>query len=278
MRPTKVKVDSFLKKLRTSAKRHTRGYVHYTNMKSLVLMIASGRVYLSAPSKTNDGTEVGRINRRTYMMSFSFSTEENIAMWSVYGAHFRDAIRLTFSHGSIMEWLSDVARGEIAFYGASSDGRKKLKPLKVKPSCVELRDVSYNSKKGCCLSYRNRLFTLIDEVGNVVKTFDTNPRLGTYVKTWPWFYEQEVRIVVEFAEELKDDNGCRFERIAADFEGPLTGLAFEPSEIMIGPWCHRKMNIQIPQLANVKVRYSDFNGKLGLREKCERCPYLKKGR
>ena len=64
---------------------------------------------------------------------------------------------------------------------------------------VSMFDVAYYSRNGLIL-HKNKKIRLKDFEEKDI-TYDKLP-LGPYVKKWPWSYEQEMRIVIEFEKPI----------------------------------------------------------------------------
>ena len=71
-----------------------RAFCHYTTLDGLQGMVKSGKLHLSAGKAMNDLLECETTDqekwKRTYVISFTHTFVESIAMWSVYSAQLAD--------------------------------------------------------------------------------------------------------------------------------------------------------------------------------------------
>ena len=266
----KRNVSDFMKLLQKSARRHNQGWYHYTVMSSLMKMKSTSTALFSLISKSNDASEFDA--NRHYMMSFSFGSAESIAMWGIYGIPRKEAVRLKFSQTTISRWIENMKESRLEVYGVVPG--RRLVDLSIHPLKVIVSDVAYYGKNAI-VQHKDKKYLVRDE-SKVDVSYNDSP-LAPYIKKWPWSYEQEVRVVVEFEEPVLDSKGEPYEKIAVDFLEPLDELFSKEGEVMLGPWCKRSPStVRNNGLSCANVVSSEFTGLLRLRTACDICKKVKK--
>jgi hypothetical protein len=256
----KRSVDDLLKQLRKSARLHKQGWYHYTTMSSLIRMVDTGYANFTLISESNDGSEF--LANRHYMMSFTYAKEESVALWGLYGVPKKEAVRLNFPYKKIMAWFNE---SEFEVYGLENGRRQSVEYL---PK-VSMFDVAYYSHNGLML-HKNKKIRLKDFEEKDI-TYDKLP-LGPYVKKWPWSYEQEMRIVIEFEKPILNSKGKPYKKIAVNFSEPLEALINGEGCILLGPWCTRSsQTVKKKGLSTANINSSEFTGLLRLKTSCDMC-------
>ena len=225
----KITVQGLTMRLRRNALRHKNGYAHYTSYAALAAMLSSERIHLSSRSRLNDLGEM--LNDRTFVASFVYGTEENLAMWGLYGVPRSAAVRIKFPCASIREWLDGLRplREVCAYAYDRKMGEYEL--LKTRIKRLVFSDVAYSSCRNKRLLHVEDHFVLSD--GDV-----NDERLQGVIKAYPWRYEQEVRLLLEFVSAPVDSRGRKVDTIAIDFRDPIEELRERQVGLMFGPWAN----------------------------------------
>ena len=267
----KISLEGFLKILREAARKHKNGLLHYTTMPAFKSMVDSKKVYFSLLQSSNDKGECN--DNRHYMMCFTYGRAENIGLWDIYGVPREKAIRLKFPNRDIMDWLESAKQKELQYYGVRNRGNPVL--LKDANPKVLICDVAYyDGRDGNIFTHDGTNYRIPYNERTGRKPCQ-DPRLAPYVKKWAWWYEREVRIVLEFDKPVS--KGEPFQRIAVDFEGPLESSLEGDGEILLGPWCRRRPeNVQKRDFPNAIVKMSDYADDVDLRTPCQECGKLKR--
>ena len=214
-------LDSVKDFLDLRAARHNN-YFHYTSVTALRAMLQSKKLHLSLGKTMNDLFEIQKIDpekwERLYVASFSFTSNESVALWHIYGNPFNQAIRIQFSRTAVLKML------------------EKLK------NCLKCKDVSLNERY-----YDIRKAGLVDiaYVQNDQKSLRWNKallsditcpqisriheeKLAGYIKNVAWEYEMETRLLVELG---SNDKFTKFpDKIQIDAEELWIG-----AKILCGP-------------------------------------------
>lgn len=268
----KISLEGLLKMLRESARKHKNGLLHYTTMPAFKSMIDSGKVYFSLLQSSNDKNECK--DNRHYMMCLTYGKEENIGLWGIYGVPWEKSIRLKFPNREIMDWLESAEKKDLQYYGIRNRGNPVL--LKDASPKVLICDVAYYGCDGNIFTHDGTNYRVTYNGRSGRKPYQY-PCLAPYVKKWAWSYEREVRIVLEFDKPVLNSKGEPFRRIAVDFEGPLESALEGGGEILLGPWCRRRLeNVRKRDFPKAIVVQSEFMNKINLRTPCQECAKLKR--
>lgn len=97
---------------------------------------------------------------------------------------------------------------------------------------------------------------------------------GQYMfKEAGWNYESEVRLVLEFDEDLAD----RYQRVAIPFDDPLDNLDdYFNNEVMYGPWFNPGKPVETTAAGHrlEEACPSYYWGKVNMRSVCDGCPEI----
>ena len=228
--PRVVKARQLLSRLKRNALRHTNGYVQYLTLTGLTGILSNGRLHLSSSRRLNDLGET--LNENMYEASFAFGESENIAMWCLYGVPNKEAVRAVYPFESIKEWVADVKDkknlGVYSFSGRSGVYRR----IEGKIKRGIFADVAYGTPKFAKHGYDFFRITDKEESSAVI--------LAGVLKDYAWSYENEVRLIIEFEQELKTDTGHAVDIIAVDFNAPIEALQEGRGKLTLGPWAPGK--------------------------------------
>ena len=207
------KVEEIREYLETKGPWHTF-FFQYTTLKALQGMLESQKLFLTRMDKLNDALEcrgAEERKKRVYIASFSFGTAESMAMWSMYGAPYKQGIRLTIPRRAITKTLKDFAKKPVLYFTETGHeipfgGNATLKMM----------DVVY-AHNGSLEHHREKL---LKKQGDFVADAKDDPVLAFCIKNEIWLAECETRMVLELAEELP----CDEEKVAIDFDYAVDNL------------------------------------------------------
>lgn len=239
-----VDIRTFCKGLEYAGRSHKHGYFHYTTWSNFEKMVTpvkvsdreDGRMFFvtKAPNDKNDLTE-GKLDKRFWYVSFTYSPFENAQMWISYGKYKEDAIRLRFSSKAIVSWIGN----EVAVYEVPkrSGGEYVRLPIKVKN--VRLLDIGYVAKERehsdipVGVLHRDHKYALSQQE-RLLRLKDTEfAELSPYFKNAAWKDEREVRLLLEF------DNPLPYNKIALDFTDTIEKMLKHPKKnIVRSPWSY----------------------------------------
>ncbi len=198
-----------------------KNYFHYTTVTTLKNMLVSKKLYLSLGRTMNDLLEIQKIApekwNRLYVASFSYTANESVALWHIYGNPLSDAIRIQFSKTAIMNMLNKT-KDNLTCKSVNNGGRYKIKSIK-------LVDIAYLQNSQKSLRWNKALLT--DSYCNDLSEINTHEELAGYIKNIAWEYEIETRFLVELDGEETDTFP---EKIEIDAENLWKG-----SKILCGP-------------------------------------------
>ncbi len=189
------------KKLKTSAEiknfldiraqRH-KNYFHYTNVDALKGMLKSKKLYLSLGKTMNDLFEPQKIDplrwARLYVASFSFTANESVALWHIYGNRLNRAIRIQFSKAAILKVLETLRNNLTCRSVGDQELRCNIKN-------ANLVDVAYVQNNQSSLRWNKAL--LSQDICLDLPHIHEEMLLAGYIKNIAWEYEMETRFLVE---------------------------------------------------------------------------------
>ena len=208
--------------LEMKAKNHNY-FKYYSKEEHIQSILRDNAVYLSDGSNWNDKFDRGRFNSpgstvKKYGLCFSFMKSENVASWMLYGGRGKEGAMIDFSRKSIGILLSSSAADLGHFDSKRFIVDYTLSAAQFK---VKLVDVLYYARQD------DGNFT-VKRADEVVKGLDSsiaNQMVKTYgavVKSYPWNYECECRLIVEV--DKKAVGGI-------DLDGKMIRLSFNSLEI-----------------------------------------------
>ena len=241
--------------LETKGPRHTF-FFHYTTLGSLRGMLESRRLYLTRMDKLNDAMECRAAEdrkKRVYIASFSFGTAESMAMWSMYGAPYKQGVRLTIPKRAITGTLKDFAKKPVLY---STETGHEI-PFGGS-AALKMMDVVYAHNS----SLEHRREKLLKKQGDFVIDAKDDPVLACCIKNEIWLAECETRMVLELEEELPGDE----EQVAIDF-----GCAVDNLEVTGSPCLSSdELKRELKNFGNVKIKESVAYSQVYFKE-CKDC-------
>jgi len=171
-------------------------YKYYSKIEYIRTIVKDRILYLGNGAKWNDVSDresfVSESDCRiNFGKCFSYSTDENVAMWMLYGGVYHRGAMIDFTKRA-MRNICDCST--ITLGNMGEDGFKPLFDIEKPKFDIRVIDVVYyNSENGYIKRSNESVFG--------VKT-DMISTLGAYKKTYPWSYENECRLVVTIDKAL----------------------------------------------------------------------------
>lgn len=268
---TADQIIDYLKKpfSRTGGIKKNESYVyHYTCYEKMLLMLKSKTFWLSSPQGLNDQHEYTQFPKEIwegmYLASFVGQEEESMAMWSMYGKKWEQAVKIAF-------------RADL-FEEAMLKGNKKY--VKNNSTIDELIPESEQNDYFSSIAYiRNTKRNKMLQCGTVANTkvlkseqeFLPNQFVG-FVKDIVWSYEKEVRFVVKVDPKISNN---KYKKIEVDlgYESAKElwkTVEITPSPNFTGDLLERLRN---DGYENFIVKKNKFENKITGTDSCSSCKY-----
>lgn len=225
---------------------------HYTSYESLVLILKNKSLRLTRYDLMNDYAEK-QLSKAPdgdyrYIVSFTGTTKESVAMWALYGKHSSLKLRLDIPCGKLLEaingkfYLDAVKENIIPFYNTSNI------PSDYKKKNYSLSHVVYYDK-------RRNVFKLSGQaLNNIEVTPEKIADLAGTVKYDAWEYEKEARLSVVLHQDIRQKTN--------DYTHIFTGLSDEfikSISITYSPWISddvfNELRTSIDTLAGAKLKH-----------------------
>ena len=250
--------------LNARGERHVR-YLHYTNLDGLIGMLASGFFHLSKGDRMNDRQEPqmgdSGLWTDTFIGSFAFGQNENMALWGLYGLPWEEAVCIRIPQGSMLRWIRGVDRCY------KVEETKKYVPLEGTLG-LGLNDVAYVTEQA------ERPIRIYHSLKRATWPIEKEPsewqaatELTGFLKRDAWRYENEVRIRAVCA------SAKALDRIAI----PIPREIIARATVIFGPWARgeniAKMEERIAETFKKKLRSvkSSYAGLVDYRSLCGYC-------
>lgn len=243
---------------------HSHNYFHhYTNLDSLIEIIKNKTLLLTKGDslKINDQHEwqsKGCISvwEKTYICSFAFGKNENMAMWGLYCLPWEDAVRISIPKKYMEQWINNIK--SVFPYNDSISSNP------ITPSECKLTDIIYINREGTDIYWND---TGIKMKEHNIEGIDKSEIITGLIKSNAWKYENEVRILVRLSNPIIGD------RIAITIPDEVINNMV----IQTGPYFHGNIKERIDDLFtkdNYK-RYdnSSFTNLVKFRSLCSLCRY-----
>lgn len=229
-KPKKITPRGLARVLLDAARSHRNGYVHYTTLSSLEGMVTSRKIHLSSGDLLNDLGE--SLPPNTYVLSFAFGTDENLAMWGLYGVPNKKAVRVTFPHVELTDWLSEIATDlENADVYAWNRKKHSYERLSQQIASIRLIDVAYHDKNSNYFCFGEKSYRV-----DKTDVAEAEQMMQGCLKAYGWRYENEVRLLVTFDSPVVTARGRKVDVIALDFAAPIEALLERQKGLIFGPW------------------------------------------
>lgn len=202
---------------------------------------------------------------KLYSTCFSFGDEDNIAMWSMYGIPWEDAVRIRLSTDVIKKWMQrfdrrlyeisdsqdSVVLHDICYYQGYFGGRQVYSdcPLN-KPACQPTGQKCLCPKKE--LHWWNQSNRQTEIVENENNNCYLKEELTGYVKNSAWEHERETRLSITLSQN-----------VGKYIDISLSEDMLQEMQIAIGPRSTLKINSLKQTLSNLseiptsKIRVSN---------------------
>ena len=236
---------------------------HYTSYESLIMILKNRSLRLSRYDLMNDIAEkqLSKCDDGDcrYIISFTGTISENVAMWALYGKHSSLKLRLSFSRASLIETVHDN------FY---FDSKKEQKIPIWETSTVP----SDYSKKNFTLSdvvYYDRIKGKLRLSGKTLLIIPVDQSMITElagtIKYDAWEYERESRLAVILHQNAQHN---QFSDISHVYAG-LNDEFIKKLTITYSPWItdeiFEELSSSIDSLAGYKLSHkrSSLQGEVG---------------
>ncbi|NLT16266.1 MAG: hypothetical protein GXY11_01420 [Clostridiales bacterium] len=253
--------------LRAKGSNH-RNYLHYTNFAGLIGMVRSGYFHLSSGDRMNDRQELLKGSREvwknTFIGSFAYGQNENMAMWGLYGLPWEDAVCIIVPGRQMNEWVDSIEEVYLIGDGATYEPAGK-------PSEAVLTDVAYvgEPQDGEFTVRRYDETLRVTEGTPSLRGINESARMTGYIKNDAWHYENEVRLRVHF----KHRRGLG--AVAVRFPEGLV----EKMTVVFGPWAKenavRRLEARIKEILKsengLPGRESGYTGLVSYNTACRYC-------
>jgi hypothetical protein len=176
-----------------------KSYKMYTSMDRALEILVSGHLYLFDGNNWNDKSDRDTMKAKSaFAKCFSCSTNENVAMWMLYGNKAgKNGAMLNFYHSTI-NLLINVKYIEL---GKFSEKRKFDSVYTLNSDAdyeIFATDIIYAEK---CSNGKVKL-TLGDE--HITTNDSILDDADVFYKKYPWSYEKECRLVVRIADKWNE--------------------------------------------------------------------------
>lgn len=211
--------------LRCKGSNH-KAYFQYTDMTALNGILKNRTIWLTRADKLNDLAECNGMNstekQKTYIASFTFGSMESVAMWFLYPRDHKAAVRVKFSQ-KIMNALQKLLTSTYRAYSTKEDD-----PTEYLIEEFYFTDIIYAHNGSLEYNMQKLLNSNKDkekEQEGTVELLKKSDELKGLIKTAPWAYEKEVRLIVKLAQT--EDTP---EKIAVKFPDNAQGIS-----VTLGP-------------------------------------------
>ena len=165
-----------------------KAYHQYTNFDALEKIVSGHTLLLTRADELNDLAECNGMSaeekQKTYIASFTFGQTESVAMWFMYSRCYKKAVRVSFSLKLMNELKKQLAKD---------------------PACYPIKDFYFSdviySHNGF---FEHNTGKLLNDKANRIEHWKKSPVLRGLIKTAPWMYEKEVRLIVVLEKAEKD--------------------------------------------------------------------------
>ncbi len=196
--------------LKHKAENHNH-FKHYAPMCRVLSICEKKALCLNTGSAWNDTKDRSRFNGSmetvvNFGKCFSYSSEENVAMWMLYGGINGNGGMIDFTK----KGMHSILHTKTVDLGTFVNGEfVKFGELQAPNFQIYLTDIVYYSIQGkkCCVSRSD------EQAKNVA--LEVVQSMGPQAKVFPWRYENECRLIVSVAQGLLPKN-CDCIRIPLD--------------------------------------------------------------
>ncbi len=258
--------DELLEFLYTKGKNHNE-YHHYTTFDNAIKIIKNKSFFLTRGNSTsmNDQheptiNEDSNIWDKTYIGSFAFGGNENMAMWGLYGLPKENAVRITIPKKAMESWFDSI--NEI--HGITIENNvPEYKSVNNKFDKY-LSDIVYiDTIQDPNLSklYWNDNSLRIKPSESITSIADELDMIG-FIKNFAWKYENEVRLLI------RTEPNTKHEKISVNIPEEVT----KNISITAGPCFNGDIGERLKEnQCDNKVSESIFKGLVNYKILCSMC-------
>lgn len=212
---------------------HTQ-FHHYTDLHTLDNILKGKKLYLSRADTLNDFLEGGQSSdmKNVFITSFSFFSQESIAMWSMYAWPYPDGVRLRIDGKSMRKTLREFNKNPRIYL---PDDKGQTEPIGFDGKAnLSLMDVAYINNKSNLEWYNYRRSRAVNACPSLTNEYNGIP--GSSLLNWCfkdsiWATEIETRLILKVDPSLHDVSPDKnITKLAIDFLPALEGLT-----VMSGP-------------------------------------------
>ena len=192
--------EKLAESLEKSGKSHRR-YKKYTSMEKALAFLIDGHLYLGDGTSWNDKEDRGlMLSKEAYATCLSYSTEENIAMWMLYGDEKGKKGAMIDFLPSVMKSVLNSQTIEIGRFSENGkfDSCRKLS-AEENDFKIFLTDVVYIQEK------QNKKIFITHGDEHVTADIEKIDNRDIFYKSYPWSYEKECRLVVRLSPLLHQE-------------------------------------------------------------------------
>lgn len=215
--------------LRNKGENHNY-YKHYSKIDRILNILDKKKIYLKSGENWNDTVDRESFNSDKYDfkrfgMCFSFSKNENVAMWMLYSGIDRRGGMIEFTRKE-MNSILDVEKIEVGAF--NNENFESYITLNKDQFQIYLTDIIYyyEEEKGKCKIRRH------DEVADGVSK-DVLQDMNGSKKSDPWKYENECRLIVSIDKKVLNNKKC--DTVQIDLENMDLGKPL--GKVYKGPCC-----------------------------------------
>lgn len=210
--------------LRQKARMHN-SYKCYSRVDRILPIVREHKVYLNNGQNWNDMTDrkniIDQYGQINFAKCFSFSQDENVAMWMLYGGVHHKGAMVDFTRRGMTSML-ETNKITLGYFEKNGTFREvaELDNSHFKTDLIDI--VYYNQKSG--------YLTRSDE-GCACANQDLIAKLGACRKVYPWHYENECRLIVSVNAD-KVPEKC--DTVMIDLRGMPLGKSLERAYLCPG--------------------------------------------
>lgn len=204
--------EQLKKYLRAKAMNH-KSYKQYMTEDKAQNCIKDTAIFLTRGNNWNDQDDESRVNgdknKVRFVACFSYMTNENVAMWMLYGGINNTGTMLNLDGCDFRKTINETKKLQIGKFGAI--GFQAERTIDENEYTCDLTDILYvahNENKADTIKRSDERFPLEDDLKNNTfdcRTFHLDNQQFTYnQKAYGWNYENECRLVITV--ELTDEN------------------------------------------------------------------------
>lgn len=256
------------------------GFFHYTSLDSINKILSGKSFLMYHPGQSNDPCEKAISEKeRKFVLSFSTGIHENIPLWYLYGGINGKGGRLSFTKAQICNMVQNARYSLIEVKGREQvDGTKEI-PLSDSDFSRTLQDVVYYERRGNCVTLKYS--TMTNNGGIPYQEFEKFLEQNReFVKSLPWFYEKETRLLVELTDSMMQrlDSSKQYavklyfgdlKRVCKGVKLLLAPEAGDLDEILRS---EKFKHIRQFVLDSSKIQRSEMTGQIKM-NLCRKCPY-----